>query len=201
MWLSCLNVHLWTTCVLCNPQSPKGIRMLRTELQIVVSCHIGAENRTWVFGKSSLGSEALSHLSNMIFNILFKHTSAWDLLISLLGTVPSEEKKSILRFLFTKKSWVQVPAPGVGLKSNQILTWALCHHCCGVSCKQDSIIDQRDGECVGVYVSPLAACRVCLEPKMLVSMGGGSMFLKAEFTINIFIYHHRVKIDLYGFNS
>lgn len=49
----------------------KASDTLELELQIVMSCYVGAVNQTWVLCKSSKGSYPLSHLASASHLILF----------------------------------------------------------------------------------------------------------------------------------
>lgn len=66
VFVFCLHVCLSTACVPGVLQSKKGVsEPLTLELEVPVSCHVGAGNETQVLWKNSHCSETLSHLSSL----------------------------------------------------------------------------------------------------------------------------------------
>lgn len=65
-------------------------------------------------------------------------------------------------FLDHLAAWCITLSHGVGLNSDQTLVGCfhnLCHYCTTVSCREVNFIDQRGCRWVGVFLSPLLACR------------------------------------------
>ena len=57
----CLHVCLYT-CVYSAQRDQKGeLDPVGLEVQMVLNCHVGAENRTWILWKRSQCAELLSH--------------------------------------------------------------------------------------------------------------------------------------------
>jgi hypothetical protein len=71
VWIFCSNLCLITNYV---PSGLKGQKRasdpLRLEFQMIVSCHMGAEDQTRVLWKSSQWSEPLIHLSSLFIHFL-----------------------------------------------------------------------------------------------------------------------------------